>query len=165
MNLCQRLELHENALLQQISGFAARIDYFSRQFLGKPYLGGAQGEGDQGEFDQSPLYCFDAFDCLTYVNNVLALALSDNPFEFEKKLLQINYYDGVAKYENRFHFMSVDWNPQNQKNKILTDITETIADANYAEGDIDRPNWFLNRSESDIKLLNSISEDEMKNVL
>ncbi|MCX7120310.1 MAG: DUF1460 domain-containing protein [Gammaproteobacteria bacterium] len=146
---------------KQILNLAERIDYFSSQFLGLPYLGGAQGEGLSGEFDQSPLYRFDAFDCLTYVNNVLALSLSQNEAEFVEKLLQINYYDGIAKYENRFHFMSVDWNPQNQKNKILVDVTSTIGEVKFAEGEIDRPNWFLHRSEKDIKLLNASSENEI----
>jgi len=147
----------------QISDLATRIDFFGQQFLGVPYLAGAQGEGEQAELDQSPLYRFDAFDCLTYVNNVLALSLSRNETEFKEKLLQINYYDSIAKYENRFHFVSVDWNLQNQKNKIITDITDTIADVSYAEGEIDRPNWFLHRSEKDIKLLNPFSEAEIKN--
>src|SRR3990167_8323800 len=131
-----------------------RIDYFTQQFLGRPYVGSAQGEGSQGEFDQSPLFRFDAFDCVTYVNNVLALALSSNAAEFQNHLLKINYYNGIPKYENRFHFMSVDWNLQNQKNNIVRDVTEEMGSAivAYAEGEIDRPNWFAHRNMHDIKL-------------
>src|SRR3990167_5569228 len=162
MNLHQLIDLFDAALRAQAISACERIDYFSRQFLGMPYLGGAQGEGELGEFDQSPLWRFDVFDCLTYVNNVLALSLSRNKTEFVKKLLQINYYDSIAKYENRFHFMSVDLNLQNQKNKIVTDITASIADVAYAEGEIDRPNWFLHRSEKDIKLLKPLLANEMK---
>ncbi|EKD77319.1 MAG: hypothetical protein ACD_42C00381G0004, partial [uncultured bacterium] len=114
-----------------------------------------QGEGIDGEFDQAPLYCFDGFDCVTFVNNVLALALSHNLSEFQKKLLLINYYDGIARFDNRFHFMSADWNVQNQKNKFVTDITADIFDeknksiALFAEGEIDKPNWFLKKAESE----------------
>ena len=143
----------------------ARITHFSALFLGKPYLSGAQGEGEKGEFDQSPVFRFDAFDCLTYVNNVLALALSENESDFLRKLLQINYYEGVAKYENRFHFMSIDWNPQNQNNTILIDITETVGDVLYAEGEIDKPGWFLKRTEQDIKLKKPVSDAEKKQLL
>ncbi len=125
-----------------------RVDYYSNYFLGKPYLAGAQGEGVDGEFDRSPLYRFDCFDCVTYVNNVLALSLSKSSAEFERNLLKINYYNSTPTYEKRFHFMSCDWNTQNQKNKIVKDITKTVLDANgevlaiEAIGDIDKPNWY-----------------------
>ncbi len=132
-----------------------RIDFLAKYFLGKPYITNPQGEGAQAEFDSAPLYRFDGFDCVTYVNNILALALSHDLQSFQKNLLKINYYHSIPKYENRFHFMSVDWNPQNQKNKILRDITTAICDeknksiATFAEGDIDRPNWFLKKSENE----------------
>lgn len=136
-----------------------RIDYASQYFLGKPYITNPQGEGENSEIDQAPLFRFDGFDCVTYVNTVLALALSNNPVSFQKNLLKINYYHAIPKYENRFHFMSVDWNPQNQKNNIVRDVTENIVDekqcaiAMIAEGEIDKPNWFLKKSanESDVR--------------
>lgn len=130
-----------------------RIVFLSEKFLGKPYIINPQGEGENAEFDQAPLYRFDGFDCVTFVNNILALSLSNDLFSFEKKLLQVNYYDSEPRYENRFHFMSVDWNPQNQKNHIVFDVTETMVDeknnpiAHYAEGEIDRVNWFLKKAE------------------
>jgi hypothetical protein len=132
-----------------------RIALLSAVFLGKPYLADPQGEGANAAFDCAPLYRFDGFDCVTFVNNILALSLSSDLFSFEKKLLQINYYHGEPRYENRFHFMSADWNPQNQKNHIVSDVTETIVDeknnpiANYAEGEIDRSNWLLKKAEKE----------------
>lgn len=131
-----------------------RIDFLTEYFLGKPYLVNPQGEGDQGEIDQAPLCRFDGFDCVTYVNNLLALALSEDVFSFREKLLAINYYDSKPTYENRFHFMSVDWNIQNQNNRVVIDITEKILDHNhesialFAEGEIDRSGWFLKRAEN-----------------
>lgn len=132
-----------------------RVDYISHYFLGKPYIVNPQGEGENGEIDQAPLCCFDGFDCVTYVNTVLALALSRNVNEFQSTVLKINYYHSIPKFENRFHFMSLDWNPQNQKNNIVCDITETICDekqnpiAMMAEGEIDKPNWFLKKAENE----------------
>jgi hypothetical protein len=131
-----------------------RIDYLSHYFLGRPYIVNPQGEGDQGEIDRAPLYRFDGFDCVTFVNNILALSRSNNMNAFQHELLKINYYNSIPRFENRFHFMSVDWNPQNQKNNILKEVTETFLDKNnqkiavYAEGDIDKPGWFLKRSEN-----------------
>lgn len=137
-----------------------RLNFLTHYFLGRPYIAGAQGEGPMGEFDQFPLYRFDGFDCVTFVNNLLALAISLKKVNFKNNLLKINYYDGEPFYQNRFHFMSLDWNPQNQKNHIVLDITQQIVDNNdqpiaaYAEGIIDKKNWFLHRTENDIRLLN-----------
>ena len=134
-----------------------RLNLLTQYFLGKPYILGAQGEGEEGDFDQFPLYRFDGFDCVTFVNNLLALAISDDEVSFKSNLLKINYYNAKPLFQNRFHFMSLDWNPQNQKT-YLTDITEKIVDKNnrpiamFAEGIIDKRNWFLYRTEKDIRL-------------
>ncbi len=155
--------LYEHSELSQLPFISARIEYLSCLFLGKPYSANPQGEGIDSEFDQAPLYRLDGFDCVTYVNNILALALSRDLMSFQKKLIQINYYDADAKFENRFHFMSLDWNIQNQKNMIVRDITSEIIDENkngiveFAEGEIDKPRWFLKKAESEteprVKLL------------
>lgn len=159
------LKLHDKQAVRD------RIDFLSHYFLGKPYIANPQGEGENAPIDPAPLFRFDGFDCVTYVNNILALALSHDEKSFEKKLLQLNYYDAIPIYENRFHFMSVDWNPENQKNNIVKDVTEEIGKriqklqklkevtqlptevfsgiyknmAEFAEGDIDRPNWFIKK--------------------
>lgn len=132
-----------------------RIDYLSQLFLDKPYIANPQGEGENGEFDSAPFYRFDGFDCVTFVNNILALALSDDLHAFEKKLAEINYYDSEITFENRFHFMSVDWNLQNQKHNIIRDITNKMVDeknhskALVAEGEIDKPSWFLKKADNE----------------
>ncbi len=141
-----------------------RIAYFGELFLGAPYVNGPQGEGEDAEFDQSPLYRFDCFDCVTYVNNVLALSFSNNTLEFKHNLLKLNYYDSKPEYQNRFHFMSIDWNSQNQKNNFLRDMTADIAEPEYAIGEIDKPNWFLKRSLDDIKLVNAVNTTVKKNL-
>ena len=152
------VDLYQLPILQPNTSVASRIDFLTKLFLEKPYISNPQGEGDNGEFDQSPLYRFDGFDCVTYVNNILALAFSNNPTEFQKNLLKINYYDAKPLYENRFHFMSLDWNIQNQKNNFLKDVTENFYDHNkksiavFAEGDIDKANWFLHKSKTDARL-------------
>lgn len=146
---------YATSAISTLSDVCDRVDYVSQFFLGKPYISNPQGEGVEGEFDQVPLFRFDGFDCVTYVNTVLALSLSQNASEFQSNILKINYYDATPKFENRFHFMSLDWNPQNQQNKIVRDITESFTDENqkpiveFAEGEIDKPNWFLKKAESE----------------
>ena len=55
-----------------------RLAIVSSAFLGRPYFWGPLGEGAEGDFDQYPLYRADLFDCLTFVETVLAVALTDN---------------------------------------------------------------------------------------
>src|SRR5690606_32543867 len=51
-----------------------RVDKLSSIFLGSDYVGDPLGEGESGVYDRDPLYRFDAFDCTTYVETVLALS-------------------------------------------------------------------------------------------
>lgn len=125
-----------------------RIAYFSQLFLGKPYALTALGEGPQGEFDQAPLYRFDAFDCQTYVETVLALALSHSAESFKQRLQIIRYHSGHIAFINRHHFVAPDWNADNQQQHILQDITRQIHDSQlrsvacYAHAEIDVSNWY-----------------------
>lgn len=132
----------------------ARVALTTRFFLGKPYLVSPQGEGINADIDTAPLYRFDGFDCVTYVNNVLAFAFANDKESFLYHLLRLNYYHQTPTFQNRFHFMSADWNPCNQQNHYVCDITENIVDDNnqrivlFAIGEIDRVGWFLKKAQS-----------------
>jgi len=157
------ISLYQGIGLQAGSNIAQRVTFFSEQLLNKSYSLGALGEGIAGCFDQNPLYRTDTFDCVTFINTVLALAFSHNLREFQKNILQINYYEADPKYQKRFHFISVDWNPKNAQNGFVKDITTEIYDENdkpiyeIAHAIIDRPGWIKHRTMSDIKLLEGIS--------
>lgn len=93
-----------------------RIVSISADFLNKPYQLDPLGEGSQGQFSQKPLYRFDRFDCQTYVETVLALALSNsnhNTPAFQQKLLEIRYQNDKPDFFTRNHFPSADWIPNN----------------------------------------------------
>ena len=94
--------IYQNLSAKSSANIADRIVLISQCFLGQPYLGGALGEGSGGRFDQNPIYRTDGFDCLTLVNTVLALALSQSLSEFQNKMFQLNYYDAEHKYQNTF---------------------------------------------------------------
>ncbi len=145
----------------------ARCHLFSECFLGRPYDLGTCGEGAQAPFDQGPLYRSDQFDCVTYVNFVLALTFSQNLEQFRHNVLRVNYYDAEPVYEKRFHFMSVDWNPQNQNNGFVEDITLQIAkqfneDVLYTDTSIDRPGFLLSHDFSNLRLLQQEEGVELK---
>ncbi len=147
------------------------IEALSNFFLNVPYVLGALGEGPRARFDQNPLYRHDGVDCFTYVNTVLALFFSKGFEEFEQKILDLNYYEGMALYQNRFHFMSADWNPQNAKNGFICDITAEILQdfdesaPELATAFIDKPNWFLHRTTQDIKQIEKMDAGKAETLL
>ena len=152
-----------------LRGFALmedRLAFLCHYFLDKPYLDGACGEGTEGKIDQNPLYRTDAFDCVTFVNLVLALIFSKDLQNFQSLLKKINYKEGKVGYENRHHFMSVDWNPANEQLGLIKPLTETIKDAEgkpifqMTEAWIDRPNWFRHRTLEAIKLPNAKAQEK-----
>ena len=150
--------LYHSQNLPSNASITERINWFSEQFKGRPYVLGSLGEGSKAIYDQFPRYRVDAFDCDTFVNTVLALALSNSFSSFEGCLHHLRYYQGQISYINRNHFMSLDWNQHNQALGILKDITSDIKDANnqpialVAEALIDKPGWYSYKTIKTIRL-------------
>ncbi len=77
-----------------------------------------------------------AFDCSTFVEDVLALALSRSSrkisFEvFRKSLRRVRYRDGrLQGYASRLHYFS-DWIHDNQRKGILKDVTREFGGKPY----------------------------------
>ncbi len=143
-----------------------RINFFSKAFLNRPYLDGALGEGEKGEFDQNPLYRTDFFDCVTYVNTVLALSLSETLEDFKKNIVKINYRHAKPIYENRHHFMSIDWNRENEDLGIIEEITDQLGmPVQIAEAIIDRGSFFRHKPLSAIKSIHKISREKETELL
>jgi hypothetical protein len=144
------------AMLEHSSqkSFSERMDLFSSAFLGLPYRHGALGEGPSGRFDRDPLYRFDAFDCMTFVETVLALSLSSEFSEFERTLSRIRYRGGNVDYLSRNHFPDLEWIPSNVGEGFIRDITEELAPgrSKVATTVIDRKGWYLKRQPADIQV-------------
>ena len=142
-----------------------RLDIISAKFLGKPYILGALGEGADAYFDQKPRYRLDAFDCDTFVTTVLALALAKNDQSFERCMSKVRYKEGKVDFITRNHFISLDWNPNNQRQNFIKDLTPLIKDQNgqsvaqIASALIDKPSWYQHFS-SQIIHLNSPDKNE-----
>lgn len=126
----------------------ARLETVSKQLLGKPYILGALGEGQHGLYDQRPLYRVDGFDCETYVDTVLAIALAKDIPTFKQCINQIRYRKGQVSFFNRNHFASLDWNQNNQRQGFIQDITKKITNqeqkpvAEMARALINKPSWY-----------------------
>lgn len=135
------------ALLRKVkaTGVVARIDAFSQRFLGKPFLDAPLGEGGRDRYDHGPLYRFDCFDCTTFVETTLALAVSQTPAEFERKLIQIRYRDSNVSFASRNHFPCLDWIPQATGLGLFRDATGEIGKAwgvETATAKIDKRGWY-----------------------
>ena len=103
-----------------------RIAAASQTFLGLPYLVDAAGEGDG--VDADPPARYDRFDCLTFVEEMLGIALAGDPLSapIYRNTLR---YDASADYEHRRHFMETEWIPAAIKAGLLIDITGRLGPA------------------------------------
>lgn len=89
-------------------------------FLGTAYVLSPLGEG-QGK-DPDPLVRWDAVDCVTMVEESLALAVAPDAGRLLQTLNAIRY-DGAPSYEARNHVMEAQWLPANVKKGFLKDVT------------------------------------------
>ncbi|WP_374001249.1 N-acetylmuramoyl-L-alanine amidase-like domain-containing protein [Bdellovibrio bacteriovorus] len=146
----QQLYTQSNVEKLERLSIQRRVEYFSGLFLGRPYLGGALGEGAQSAFDNDPLYRFDAFDCTTFVETVTALSLSRSDLDFKKNMNAIRYSGGRVSLLSRNHFTSADWNPNVEKIGILKDVTADIGktEVTSLETLIDKRAWYEKQAAS-----------------
>lgn len=170
-NAAKSMQLTNNKIIQALNWNTThpnatlidRIKQASSLFLETAYLDGALGEGPQGEFDQNPKSRDDAVDCLTFINTILAIAHANQYSEFLLHLARLNYYNAEIRYQNRYHFMSSDWNPQNAKLGYIEDITQTIGlPTEIASTLIDKPNWILHRTVDHLHLKKPLSAKEQQ---
>lgn len=140
--------------LNQYYPLKRRIEIQSAALLNKPYLEGALGEGINGIYDKNPLYRFDYFDCETYVDTVMALALAKNLLDFKNKINQIRYKNGNVSFTQRNHFPSADWIPNNKRNGYIHELNYLIAaeKTKITKTQINLRNWYLHLSTDRIQI-------------
>lgn len=90
-----------------------RVVEVGRRTIGQPYRLGPLGEGGLEPYDPDPLYCLTASDCVTFVEQTWAMALSRDKAEFLDTLRRIRYRDGKIGMLTRNHFTEADWNVNN----------------------------------------------------
>jgi hypothetical protein len=109
------------------SSLVDRIERTSREFMGVKYVLDPAGEGADGAVDRDPLLPLDAFDCQTYVETVLAVALAPQRDAIPAQLVKLRYRDGRIDFGARLHFPEIDWIPVNTANGVIRDITAAVA--------------------------------------
>ena len=97
--------------IQQLLGQAipdlspgSRVETLSGQFLGHPYISNPLiGSAEKPEVFTASI---DGFDCVTYVETILALARSSKVEEFVEWLQLIRYERGQVDWKRRNHYMT-----------------------------------------------------------
>ena len=98
----------------------SRIDFFSRHFLGQPYKPNPLiGSADSAEVFTAS---FDGFDCVTYIETVVALARAANVDDFTDWLRKIRYERGRIQWDRRNHYMT-DWIRNNVREGIVKPVS------------------------------------------
>lgn len=120
---------------------AQRIDAISALWLGKPYQLGPLGEGLGGEIDSDPITRYDVFDCLTYVEEVMALAMAPDPRRAHELRMAMRYTQAPANYENRRHFMLAEWIPGTEQDGWMRDITAELPGAEPRSKTVTSQTW------------------------
>jgi cell wall-associated NlpC family hydrolase len=98
----------------------SRIEILSRAFLGHSYKPNPlTGSADTEEVFTAAL---DGFDCVTYIETVVALARASKVDEFTDWLRKIRYEQGRIQWDRRNHYMSF-WVRNNVRNGILKPVS------------------------------------------
>jgi hypothetical protein len=118
---------------------AERMKRISEPFLGRSYEIDGLGEGI--EPDQDPPVRYDAFDCVTFIEEVLALSWAGDPMGAPSYRNALRYEDGKVGYEHRNHFMLAQWIPENIASGFFEDITHTLGETHRIEKEVTQSVW------------------------
>jgi hypothetical protein len=141
----------ERGLDAALAGWASRplperLRKVSDGFLGTPYGFSPLGEGPGHAPDPDPLFRLDLADCLTFAEEVMALALSRDVASAQPLLERIRYrWDRPAGPDHAFrnHITEADWVVSNARQGFVRDITARVggADAVDAPYELTAAHW------------------------
>jgi len=107
------------SLSEKGSGIVQRIESLSAALLGRPYLTSPLRGGP----DQPEAFVIDlqGFDCVTFVETVLALALSSSAADAPERLRELRYAHGRIDWLDRNHYMS-GWLQENARKGFVETV-------------------------------------------
>jgi D-alanyl-D-alanine carboxypeptidase/D-alanyl-D-alanine-endopeptidase (penicillin-binding protein 4) len=111
------------ALLRELRGdtsLGERLRHAARLLRGRPYVENPLGGGPTQR--EVLTLSLAGFDCVTYVETVLALALARSARDVRRWLRRIRYDNGRVTWHARHHYM-VEWIRANVRQGLLTDLT------------------------------------------
>src|SRR4029450_4576232 len=93
-----------DARIDPMNGVAARVESISGRFLGYPYLAHSLvGSVDTPEVFNDSL---KGFDCVTYIESVMALVYADKTRNYPSILKKLRYSDGRVEWRRRNHYIT-----------------------------------------------------------
>lgn len=161
----------------------AQIAFLSAQLTDIPYLHqNGMGEGDWQassrvyqphgiHMKQNPVYRLDGLNCQTLVQMVMALYHSNSLSAFDQNYLKIAYGAAgnpngeIVHYFNRNHFIDADFNPINQKNGWLKDVTSGSPHSQSIHATLTRQRWFMQQRYQMAKNIQVLSDAAGKEML
>ncbi len=123
----KQLDAYLARLARKEPDYLKRIAVIAQATIGQPYRLGPLGEFPYELRDPDPLYCLSASDCVTFVEQTLAMALSHDWPSFFHTLQRIRYKDARIGILTRNHFTEADWNRNNAW--LLDDLTKNLPGA------------------------------------
>ena len=136
----KRLDAYLRRLAREIPGLRERVATIARATVGQAYRLGPLGEYPFELYDPDPLYCLTAGDCVTFVEQTLAMALSQDWPSFFQTLQRIRYKDGLVGMLSRNHFTETDWNVNNAW--LVEDVTKSVPGVAAYHVRVDRAAFF-----------------------
>jgi len=106
--------------------------FIAQWFLGSSYVAGTLDQN----IEEKLVVNLHEFDCVTFVENVLALTFCATEGDLSKQqyfqnLKTIRYRNGIIEdYSSRLHYFT-DWLLNNQQKGILTIVSNSLGDANF----------------------------------
>jgi cell wall-associated NlpC family hydrolase len=102
---------------------ALRVESISRQFLGRPYVTNPLvGSADTPEVFIAGINGIEGgFDCVTYVETVVARAIARNSKDYASLLRRIRYDSGRVDWKRRNHYMTI-WIRNNARAGFLQPV-------------------------------------------
>lgn len=116
-----------------------RMQAISKAMVGQPYRLDPLGEGKAPDLD--PMVRYDAYDCLTFVEEVVALSMSKSPMEASRIRHTLRYGANDADYIHRHHLMALQWLPSAEEQGWIVDRTSGLGDTLVMEREITRSTW------------------------
>lgn len=123
------LDLYLRWLSQQEGPLGERVAFLARKNIGQPYRPGLLGEFPFELYDADPMCCLAAGDCVTFVEQTYAMALSHDWASFFRMLQRLRYKDGRVGLITRNHFMETDWNVNNAW--LFNDVTVSLGSGQF----------------------------------
>jgi cell wall-associated NlpC family hydrolase len=113
----------ESGKMKRAQPVAVRVDSISRQFLGRPYVTNPLiGSAETPEVFITGIDGIrGGFDCVTYVETVIARSYARNRKDYAAFLRRIRYESGRVDWKRRNHYMT-NWIRNNSRARLVQQL-------------------------------------------